>query len=292
MAQMHDDEVFTDADLVRRLLESQHPHWADLPIERVSSAGTDNAMYRLGDELAVRMPRIHWAVEMVDKEQTWLPVLAPQLPLAVPVPVAAGRPDAEYPHPWGVVRWLPGELAAASGFDDEPQAARDLAEFVLALQAVDPAGAPSVGRGLPIRSADEDVRRAVDGLRGEVDGDALLAAWDRVLDAPDYDGPPRWFHGDLVGLNLLTRNGALSAVIDWGTAGVGDPAIELVVAWNLFSEPARRAYREALDVDDAMWERGRGWALRGVVAVPYYRDTNPALVAHATRGIEAVLADS
>jgi len=289
---MHDDEVETDAGLVRRLLVSQHPQWADLPIERVRSAGTDNAMYRLGDELAVRLPRIHWAVENVAKERTWLPILAPSQPLAVPLPVATGDPEEIFPYPWSVVRWLPGEMATPDRLGDPMRAALDLAAFVLALQAVDPTDGPTHRRGFPVRLQDQGVRQGVAGLRGEVDGDAVLDAWNRVLEAPDYDGPPRWFHGDLAYLNLLAQDGTLCGVIDWGTCGVGDPAIETIVAWSLFPPDARDTYRDALAIDDAMWQRGKGWVLAGVFGIPYYRDTNPLLVADKITAIEAVLAES
>jgi aminoglycoside phosphotransferase (APT) family kinase protein len=289
---MHDDEVEIDGNLVRRLLASQHPHWADLPIERVRSAGTDNAMYRLGDELAVRLPRIHWSVKSVTKERKWLPVLAPHLPLAVPSPVAVGDPEEVFPYPWSVVRWLPGEMATLDRLDDPVRAALDLAKFVGALQAVDPTDGPAHHRGFAVRLQGEGVRQGVAGLRGEVDGDAVLDAWNRVLEVPDYDGPPVWFHGDLAYLNLLVQGGKLSGVIDWGTCGVGDPAIETIVAWSLFPPDARDAYRDALEIDDATWERGKGWVLTGVGGVPYYRDTNPVLVADKIRAIEAVLTAS
>jgi aminoglycoside phosphotransferase (APT) family kinase protein len=288
---MHDDEVDIDGDLVRGLLASQHPQWADLPIVRVASAGTDNAMYRLGDALAVRLPRTPGPAAVVAKEQQWLPVLAPHLPLAVPLPVATGEPEDAFPFSWGVVRWLPGELATLDRLDDPVRAAIDLAAFVRALQAVDPGGGPSHHRGFPIRRQDTMVRAGIDGLRGEVDADAVAEAWQHVLRAPDYDGPPVWFHGDLAYLNLLAQDGKLSAVIDWGTCGVGDPSIETIIAWSLFPPDARRAYRDALAIDDATWERGKGWVLTGVFGIPYYRDTNPVLVANAIRGIEAVLAD-
>jgi aminoglycoside phosphotransferase (APT) family kinase protein len=289
---MHDDEVETDAALVRRLLASQHPRWADLPIVRVPSAGTDNAMYRLGDDLAVRLPRIHWSVGHVVKEREWLPLLAPHLPLAVPIPIADGSPEESFPYPWAVVQWIPGETAKLDRLDDPAQAARDLAEFVLALKAVDATNGPQHRRGLPVRLQHDAVLTAVAGLRGEVDGDAVLEAWNRVLQAPDYDGPPVWFHGDLAYLNLLARAGKLVGVIDWGTCGVGDPAIESTVAWSLFPPDARDAYREVLRIDDATWERGKGWVLTGVEGVPYYRHSNPVLVADKIVAINAVLADS
>jgi aminoglycoside phosphotransferase (APT) family kinase protein len=289
---MHVDEVDTDADLVRALLASQHPQWARLPIARVASAGTDNAMYRLGDDLAVRLPRIHWAVDNIAKERKWLPILAPHLPLAVPLPVAVGEPDAAFPHPWSVVQWLPGELATLEKLDDPERAALDLAAFVRALQSIDATGGPRHRRGGPLRHADAAVRQAITGLCGEVDARALTRAWERALAAPDYDGPPVWFHGDLAYLNLLAQDGKLTGVIDWGTCGVGDPAIEMIIAWSHFPADARRAYRDSLSIDDAMWERGKGWALTGVNGIAYYRDTNPTLAADQIRKIEAVLADA
>jgi aminoglycoside phosphotransferase (APT) family kinase protein len=289
---MHEDEVDTDADLVRRLLASQHPQWADLPIVRVPSAGTDNAMYRLGDDLAVRLPRIHWSIEMVAKEHQWLPVLAPRLPLALPIPIARGAPEEAFPYPWSIVQWIRGEVATLDRVDDPVQAARDLAAFVLALQAVDPTHGPQHRRGLPVRLQHDAVLQGVAGLRGEVNSDAVLEAWNRVLDEPDYDRPPVWFHGDLAYLNLLAHDGRLVGVIDWGTCGVGDPAIESIVAWSLFPREARDVYREALGIDDATWERGKGWVLTGVGGIPYYRETNPALAADKIIAIDAVLAES
>jgi len=228
-----------------------------------------------GDELAVRLPRIHWAVDSIAKERKWLPVLAPRVPLVVPVPVAIGEPEARFPYPWSVVRWVAGDLATRDRLSDPVQAALDLAAFLRALQAVDPTGGPTHHRGAPVRLQEAGIRHNVAQLRGEVDGQAVIEAWDRVLAAPDYDGPPRWFHGDLGYLNLLAQDGCLSGVIDWGTCGVGDPAIETIVAWSLFPPDARAAYRDALGVDDATWERGKGWVLTGVGGIPYYRDTNP-----------------
>jgi aminoglycoside phosphotransferase (APT) family kinase protein len=289
---MHDDEVDTDVELVHRLLASQHPQWAGLPIERVRSAGTDNAMYRLGDDMAVRLPRTSGAADVVAKEQEWLPVLAPHLPLAVPLHVAAGEPEDAFPYPWGVVQWLPGDLTTLNRLDDPVRAALDLAAFVRALQTIDSTGGPTHPRGLPVRSQDAMVRMGIDGLRGEVDADAVTEAWKRIMKVPDYDGAPVWYHGDLVYLNLLAQHGKLTAVIDWGTCGVGDPTIETRIAWTLFPPDARQEYRAALGVDDATWERGKGWILTGVYGISYYRDTNPTLVANVIQAIEAVLTDS
>ena len=288
---MHVDEVDTDAELVRRLLHAQHPQWAHLSIRRVPSAGTDNAMYRLGDDLAVRLPRIDWALDTVAKEQRWLPVLAPQLPLAVPLPVAVGAPSEEFPYPWGVVQWLPGELAAPDVLADHVQAARDLAAFVRALRGVDATDGPWHRRGGSLEAADRMVRAGIDGVDDDVDTDALLEVWAEAVAAPAHGGPPMWFHGDLSYLNVLATDGRVCGVIDWGTCGVGDPAIDMIVAWSLLSAGARDVYRGELDVDDAEWARGKGWAVTGVFGVPYYRHTNPILVADKLHTIEAMLAD-
>jgi aminoglycoside phosphotransferase (APT) family kinase protein len=288
---MHVDEVETDTALVRRLLRAQHPRWADLPITRVPSAGTDNAMYRLGEDLVARLPRIHWAMDHVAKEQRWLPALAPALPLAVPAPVAVGEPTEEFPYPWGVARWLPGELATLDRLDDPVQAARDLAAFVRALRRVDPVAGPRHDRGASIRHGDERVRAALETVAGDIDVARAAEVWEAAVEAPEHDGPPTWFHGDLSYLNVLARDGRVSGVVDWGTCGVGDPAIDTIVAWSLLPVSARDVYREELEVSDAEWARGKGWVVTGVFGIPYYRDTNPVLVADKITAINAVLAD-
>lgn len=294
---MHADEVETSAALVRRLLAAQFPRWAHLPITPVPSAGTDNALYRLGDDMVVRLPRIHWAVGQVDKEQRWLPRLAPLLPLDIPVPLAAGAPGAGYPWRWSVYRWLDGENATLDRLADPGQAAADLAGFVAALQRIDATGGPPPGdhnswRGVPLARRDAATRAAIAALRGILDTDAATTAWEAALAAPAWGGPPVWLHGDLQAGNLLARDGRLSAVIDFGCLGVGDPACDLLPAWSLFTAETRPVFRAALAVDDATWARGRGWALSfGLIALPYYWDTNPGLAAIARHAIAEALAE-
>ena len=289
---MHADEVEIDASLVRCLLVAQSPQWADLPIEPVQSAGTDNAIYRLGDELAARLPRIPSATGQVEKEHRWLPRLAPLLPLAVSLPLARGRPGEGYPFLWSVSRWLEGETATPERVTDLRQAATDLAGFISALQRIDPTGGPKSSRGVPLALRDERTRAAIAALHGKLDTDALTAAWDAALQAPTWHGPPVWTHGDLYDGNLLVEGGRLSAVIDFDVLGVGDPACELIVAWSLFSAETRDVFRAALAVDDATWARGRGWALSvALIALPYYETTNPVMVDNARHRIGEVLAD-
>ncbi len=292
---MHPDEFVVDTGLVRRLLAAQHPELAGLPLRPVASAGTDNALFRLGDDLVVRLPRIHWAMDDVAKEQRWLPRLAPQLPLAVPEPVAAGRPGEGYPWPWSVQRWLDGADATAAPLADLRSTAVDLARFVTALHRIDASDGPRpgpTGRGVPLAVRDGATRKAIEALGDRVDADAVTAAWDAALAAPEWNGDPVWVHGDLTPGNLLVVGGRLSAVIDFGAAAVGDPAADLLPAWNLFTGDARAAYRKALGVDDATWARGRGWALSvALVALPYYLHTNPAITASSWFVVEQVLAD-
>jgi len=292
---MHADEVETDITLVRRLLTGQFPHWADLRIERVTSYGTDHDIYRLGDHLAARLPRIADAMKQAVKEAQWLPRLAPHLPLAIPAPLAMGRPAEGYPFGWSVCTWLPGQNADGT-IEDLDRAAVDLAAFVTALRQVETTGAnprSPHSRGGPLLERDEDVRQAVAQLGDRADGAAVLRSWLGSLSAPAWDGPEVWVHGDLLPGNLLVVDGRLSAVIDFGCLTVGDPACDLLPAWNVFAGDSRARFRAALGVDDASWLRGRGWALcQAVVALPYYWDTNPGMVRQASRALAHVLADS
>jgi aminoglycoside phosphotransferase (APT) family kinase protein len=289
---MHADEFDTDVSLVRRLLAAQFPRWADLPVEPVPSMGTVNALYRLGDGMVVRLPRVErWAAHL-ERELRWLPTLAPRLPLAIPTPLATGNPGEGYPWRWAVYRWLPGETWAVERIADVRAAATDLARFVAALQRLDPAGAPPAGRGGPLAGRDAPTRGAIAALRGVIDTDAATAAWEASLGAPAWDAPPVWTHGDLLPPNLLVAHGRLTAVIDFGGAGVGDPACDVMAAWSLFPAGARAVFRAALRPDDATWMRGRGWALSvALLILPYYRDTNPAFAAVAARTVEDVLAE-
>jgi aminoglycoside phosphotransferase (APT) family kinase protein len=293
---MHDDEVDIDDALVRGLLATQLPHLAGLPLTRIEAWGTDHAIFRLGDDLSVRLPKIGWAATQGERESRWLPLLAPHLPVEVPVPLAVGEPAEGYPFGWYVSPWLAGANPRSDGSVDLCRLAADLAAFVLALERIDTTDAPPVRlgrRGGPLAGADDSTRERAEQLRGEADVDALLAVWDAGLHALAWDRPPVWVHGDLMDGNLLLCDGRFSGVIDWGGLVVGDPAIELMVAWSLFDADSRAVYREALGfVDDAMWLRGRAWAASAAVqALPYYRDTNPDICARSWRSVREVVAD-
>jgi aminoglycoside phosphotransferase (APT) family kinase protein len=293
-SKMHADEVDTDVALVRRLLAGQFPEWAELSIDPVVSYGTDHDIYRLGDHLAARLPRIAWATEQAAKEAEWLPKLAPYLPLAIPVQLAMGQPAEGYPFEWSVYEWLPGENANDT-IDDLDQAAIDLAAFVAALRGVDATGAhprPLGSRGSPFAELDKHVRRAIAELGDRIDAAAALRSWEESLSASAWDGEEVWVHGDLLPGNLLVVDGRLSAIIDFGCLNIGDPACDLQPAWNVFEGNSRTRYRAELEADDASWFRGRGWALyQAVMALPYYWDTNPGMIRQASHALAQVLAD-
>ena len=288
------DQIEIDAPLVRRLIDSQFPQWAGLVLSRVRSAGTDNALYRLGDDLVVRLPRVHYAVGSVVTEQRWLPRLAPRLPVDVPVPVGNGTPGEGFPYPWSVYRWLPGANAFDDPIVDLHDAAARLGRFVAALRRFEGAGGPCSFRGGPICDRDADVRAEIHNLSadGTVDADVANAAWDAAMAAPPWSGTPVWVHADLHPGNLLASNGRLTAVIDFGGLGVGDPACDMLPAWTLLTAETRDVFRAEAQVDDATWARGRGWGLYfGFGAVRVHRVTNPVLAAIGRHSMVQALAD-
>ncbi|RSN79092.1 phosphotransferase [Streptomyces sp. WAC 05379] len=300
VGKMRADELDIDAALVGRLVAEQFPEWGGLAVRRVRSAGTDNAMYRLGDDMVVRLPRLPGGARQVDTEHRWLPRLAPRLPLAVPVPLAKGAPGAGYALPWGVYRWLDGENAHDAPLTEPADAAERLGRFVAALRKVDAAGGPPSWRGGPVGGNDAHVRTAIRdlGAAGTLDAPAATAVWEDALRLPQWDHAPVWLHGDLLPGNLLTSAGRLTAVIDFGGLGVGDPAADTIAAWAVFDAEAREVFRAAADVDEATWARGRGWALCfGLVAEHHYGDTcgngtNPVLASVGRRAVAEVLAQA
>lgn len=282
-----------DADLVRRLIAAQFPQWAGLPVEAVDSAGTSNVMYRLGEDLVARLPRESGSADEVAKEDVWLPRLAPSLPVPVPVRLGEGTPAEGYPWRWAVYRWIEGENPVVGRIAEPGALATALAEFVLALRGVDPAGGPPSYRGGSLKDRDAETRDALADLRGVIDTAAAAAAWETALRAPERSGPPVWIHADLQPGNLLLHRGRLSAVIDFECLGLGDPAVDLIVAWYVLPAGVRDAFRAALPPDAAAWARGRGWALSiALMELSYYRDRNQRMATVARHVIAEVLTDA
>ncbi|MEU9951106.1 aminoglycoside phosphotransferase family protein [Streptomyces sp. NPDC047939] len=289
---MHADEPETDDALVRRLITAQFPHWSGLRVERVGAAGTANAMYRLGADLVVRLPRTAGSADDTAKEQHWLPRLASSLPVAIPAPLGAGVPGEGYPHPWSVYGWLDGSCPAVGDTAEAVPLARDLARFVTALHCVDPTGGPPSYRSEPLAARDTAVREALADLTTEIDTAAAAEIWQTALRAPAPAGPPVWIHADLQPGNMLTADGRLTAVIDFGCLGLGDAAVDLIAAWYVLPAAARDTFRTAVEADDAAWARGIGWALSiALMELQHYRETNAFMADTARHVIAEILAD-
>jgi aminoglycoside phosphotransferase (APT) family kinase protein len=291
------DRSLIDATLARRLIDGQFPQWAHLPITSVERDGWDNRTFRLGSELTVRLPTGDWYAQQVDKEQRWLPVLAPLLPLAIPTPVARGEPDRGFPYPWSVYRWIEGEPASAATVADLTAFATALADFLNALRRIDARDGPPPGRhnsfrGGPLGTYEAEVLDAIDALADEVARDAVMRVWTDAT-ASSWERDPVWIHGDVAAANLLVRDGRLAAVLDFGSSGVGDPACDVVIAWTLLSDSARARFRAALDVDAATWSRGRGWGLwKALITLVGQLERNDTPGAARARGeIARILAD-
>jgi aminoglycoside phosphotransferase (APT) family kinase protein len=288
---LHPDEVPIDDELVRALLAEQFPSWSSLPLERLRTTGTDNAIFRLGDRLGLRLPRIHWAVTQIEKEWAWLRRLEPLLPVELPVPEAKGEPAGDYPFPWLVFQWVAGSDLQ---HDASPRDALgvEIGTIVRALHRVELPDSPAAARrGHALSAVDDVARWAIGRLGGVIDTDRALEAWEAAVGADPWSGPPVWVHGDLLPGNLLIRDGRLCGVIDWSAAGVGDPACDAMIAWAL-PEGARSAFRSAVDFDDATWARARGWVIeQTALFIPYYEHTIPDAVAAAKERLQAALAD-
>jgi len=297
------DQATVNVALVRRLLTGQFPQWADLPLAPVESGGTDHVVFRLGADMAVRLPRAICAIGMVEKEQRWLPRLAPLLPLPIPAVLGRGLPTDEYPWHWSVYRWLAGVNASTEYIADPRRTAVELATFLTALRQIDATDGPipdhsNSYRGVPIGDPRDSVASAarilpaIAALRGLVDTDAVAALWDAALQAPAWDGPPTLIHGDLHNNNLLTINGRLSAVIDFGCLAVGDPACDLMVAWTYLPAESRTVFRETLQIDDATWARGRIWGLSMSMPSPAdFADPNSTTAEWGHRHLDDLITD-
>ncbi|NLR97654.1 aminoglycoside phosphotransferase family protein [Rhizobium sp. P38BS-XIX] len=272
---MMNDDISPAEGVIRDLLSRQAPQWADLPIRRLVSSGTDNAIFRLGETLALRLPRRASAARLIEKELDCLPRFA-DLPLEVPKLLFRGRFDSDPERDFGIFEWMEGEVASPGTIANPEDAALSLASFLRALHRVDIDGAPKAGeinhhRGVTLDVLTSITLPAIDRLADEIDADAARRLW-RQACAIRHHGPPVWLHGDIKADNLIARNGNLVGVIDWGLCAVGDPAADYAAAWSWVDPSARDAFRMACCVSEADWLRAEGWALYGaVIALSYYR---------------------
>jgi aminoglycoside phosphotransferase (APT) family kinase protein len=288
--------ITIDEKLVRQLLESQFPQWAHLPLWQIVPGGWDNKTFRLGEHMLVRMPRDEQYGAQVEKEQLWLPKLAASLKTPIPVPLGRGNPCDAYPFRWSIYRWLDGEVASPARIRDLREFATDLAEFLAALERVDATGGPVAGphsffRGGALKQYDTEIRQAIGALKEQIDTDLATVVWNAAL-ATTWQALPVWVHGDIGLGNLLVQDGRLCAVIDFGQLAIGDPACDLAIAWTLFEDESRKAFRERLRLDEDTWARGRGWALwKAAILAAGLAESNAVEAADPWRVIHAVLAD-
>ena len=293
---LNTDKVHIDVSLVRRLIATQFPQWADLPVKLVELSGWDNRTFHLGEQMTARFPSAAEYSPQVEKEHRWLPKLAPLLPLPIPVPLAMGKPAEGYPWHWSIYRWLDGKTASIERINDLYQFATALAEFLVALQQIDATGGPMAGphnfyRGGPLTTYDAETRQAIAILGDEIDANTVTAVWNAAL-ASTWYGSPVWVHGDVAVENLLIEKGQLSAVIDFGSMGVGDPACDLAIAWTFFKGESRDAFRAAMKLDSATWARGRGWTLwKALIVCAALPGTNSSEIEKSRLIIDEVLAD-
>lgn len=284
---MHANEIVITVKLVEKLVAAQFPEYAGQPVRPVESSGTDNALFRLGNDLVVRLPRLPVKEPQIEKEYTWLPIIAPHLPIKVPRPVVLGKPNDEYPCQWSIFEWIDGQPVSEATLTDINQTAKDLADFIKNLQNINPAGGPqpkgTYDRGVALARRDPATREAIAKLEGMYDTEKLHAEWQTALDTPLWQKDPVWIHGDLDGRNMLANNGKLCAIIDFGSLNVGDPAYDVMVGWKIFSGESRNVFKEQLEIDEGTWIRSRGIVLsQAVMILSYYTmKTNPILFTEA-----------
>lgn len=291
MSKLHDNEFDVNLSLARDLINEQFPQFSMLPITPVNTVGTVNHVYRLGQELYIRLPRVkEWAD--IEKEWYWISYLAPRLSLKIPEPIALGKPTASYPVNWGIYKWIEGNNYSEELIHDETEAAKDLADFVNELHSLDvPTDAPKAGR-LPLLELNQKTLESIYDAGDLLEKDRVLAAWEDACKASVWNGKPVWIHADLLRPNLLVHSGRLAAIIDFGGVGIGDPAFDLIPAWTIFNSQGRKVFRNSIHADKDTWLRARGYALhQAVLIIPYYRVTNPRFVTLAKRTVDEILAD-
>ncbi len=285
-------ELSIDEALVRRLLAEQHPDLADRTLVEVA-AGWDNVVYRLGDELAIRLPRRALGAELVDAEHRWLPQLAPRLPLPIPAPIRVGHPTGTYPWRWSIVPWLPGRSAAETPPAEPAAAAALLGQFVFALHQSAPPDAPvNPYRGGPLADRHAITAERIEKLDPSFDRGSIRRRWDDLVDTSPWEGPKQWIHGDLHPGNIVVDGGRITAVLDFGDLTAGDPATDLSVAWMMLPTEHRHAFRAASGADDdAMWRRGQAWALSLAAAYLSASADDPVMAGIGRRTMHAALTD-
>lgn len=286
---LHKDEIDIDKLIVRKLINEQFSQFSNLPVREVRLTGTVNAIYRLGEEYYIRLPRLDWANDALHNEFKVLPVISRNVTLRVPEIVEKGKPNADYPFDWTVSRWIQGDIYRDT-LVNEAEAAEELAQFIIELHSIQVTGdAPKAGRK-PLRELDEETVKAITECQGDIDVENALKVWHELIEAEPWDFNPVWIHADLLKPNLIVNGGKLSAIIDFGSAGVGDPAFDIIPAWTVLTSEARGLFKRVLNLSDDIWQRARAYALhQAVFIIPYYRESNPKFVEQAKKTINNLL---
>jgi aminoglycoside phosphotransferase (APT) family kinase protein len=285
-----------NVDLVKRLINEQFPKWSDLDIRLVKNGGNDNRTFHLGDHMSVRLPSAAGYAPQVEKEQKWLPILAKKLSLPVSIPIAKGNPNEEYPWSWSIYKWLAGEVLSHKNVDDLNQLAKDLGTFLNELQAIDTSGGPLAGkhnfyRGGSLSVYDEESRNAIENNKNIFDRSILSEIWSLALES-EWKLEPVWVHGDIAPGNILVKDGKLSAVIDFGILGVGDPSCDAAMAWTFFDDTSRRVFKNVLNIDKDTWNRARGWALwKALITYDANKGSNKVIAEEAYNTILTIIDD-
>lgn len=297
MAKMHENELEIDESFVRKLLENQCPQWSNYPLSAITSSGTDNALFRLGNEFVVRLPRVEWepgSIEKsINKEYEWIPQLAKLLTTSISAPIFKGNPDSFYPWSWLIVKWNDGLNPVFEENNEYALLAADLAHFLNELHGVKLSHGPLSRRGVPLQKIDAETKKAIGELSEDLDSQLISSLWEQLLTTPSWEKELVWIHGDFLPGNILIQNHSLSGVIDFSDVGMGDPACDLIIAWSLFNKISREIFRKNLkNSDENTWRRGKAWALSiALIMLPYYKNTNPILATLARRMIKNIMCD-
>ncbi|WP_409276247.1 aminoglycoside phosphotransferase family protein [Neobacillus sp. SCS-31] len=286
-----------DTGLVAKLIAEQFPEWAHLEIKPVKVSGNDNRTFHLGNGMSVRLPSGPGYVLQVEKEQKWLPILAKKLSLPIPTPVAKGKTNDDYPFPWSIYKWLDGETVTRENIVDLNEFAADLGGFLIELQSIDASSGPLAGahnfyRGAHLSVYDHETRNAIQSNRDVFDETVLTGLWNLALESK-WEREAVWLHGDIAPGNILVQNGKLSAVIDFGILGVGDPSCDAAMAWTFFDHESRKVFKDVLEMDEGTWNRARGWALwKALITYEEYKNSDSKKSAEAFYVIQTIIEDS
>ncbi|TXI92912.1 MAG: aminoglycoside phosphotransferase family protein [Neisseriales bacterium] len=295
MTKMHENEFLINESMVQKLLDEQCPFLANLPLTPIPSTGTEHTLFRLGKDYIIRLPRVEWSIESVnktiEKEFKWVPQLAKSLKMSIAEPIFKGKPANDYPWSWTIAKWNDGHNPDFEKADEYNLLAKDLAYFLNDLHSVTLPNGPLSRRGLPLLKLDIETKKAIAELEGEINTQTVTELWTQLLNIPIWNHSHVWVHGDFLPGNILVKNNRLNAVIDFSDLGVGDPACDLIIAWSLFNSASRQLFRTYLEnIDNDTWERGRGWALSiALIMLPYYKYSNPTMATLARIMINNVI---